>query len=269
MQFRKLLITASAAALLVYGPVWARQSPANPGSQNPNATTQSPTTQSPATPASPTTTENPSANSGSASTQQNMPDQKEKHWTGSLVDVKCMAKALGSESGSAAPATTSGATPQAPQYMSGLPDQLQQTAQPGGGATPMGPAGSQSRPGTAPTYPGQDSGQNPDMSQAQSQRAAAAAERMDSAAKQCAASTLTQAFGLALSDGKVVQLDSEGNTKASEAIKAVDVQPGKKIKAKVTGVLEANNTVNVASVEVKGKKISPSSSMGGSTGEVK
>jgi nicotinate-nucleotide pyrophosphorylase len=107
------------------------------------------------------------------------------------------------------------------------------------------------------------------MNQTQSAQAAAAAERMDAAAKQCAASTSTQSFGLALSDGKVVQLDNQGNTQASEALKTIDVQPGKKVKAKVTGTVEDNNIVRVASVEVKGKKVNPSSSMGGPAGEVK
>jgi hypothetical protein len=82
----------------------------------------------------------------------------------------------------------------------------------------------------------------------------AKANRIDNAAKQCAASASTQTFGLAMSGGQVVQFDSSGNSKAQEALKDVEMQPGKKIKAKVTGTMENQQTVRVASVEVKGKK---------------
>jgi hypothetical protein len=80
------------------------------------------------------------------------------------------------------------------------------------------------------------------------------ATRIDKAAKQCPASPSTQNFGLAMSGGQVVQFDSSGNSKAQEALKGIEVQPGKKIKAKVTGTMENQQTVRVASVEVKGKK---------------
>ena len=84
----------------------------------------------------------------------------------------------------------------------------------------------------------------------------AKAQKFDDAAKQCVATASTQTFGLALSDGKVVKFDQEGDAKASEAVKETTVQPGKKIKAKVTGTMEDNDTVKVASVEVKGKRSS-------------
>lgn len=266
---RKLWITGFLAIVSGLGSVWAQQSPSGQSPQNPGATTESPTPQSPATPANPTTTENPSVSASSASAQQHMSTQKEKHWTGSLVDVRCMAKALGSGTLNASPAATASNPTAATPHFTPAPDQLQQPGGQGAGAMPAGQAGSASRPGVGPTYPGQESGQNPDMNQTQSAQAAAAAERMDAAAKQCAASTSTQSFGLALSDGKVVQLDNQGNTQASEALKTIDVQPGKKVKAKVTGTVEDNNVVRVASVEVKGKKVNPSSSMGGPAGEVK
>lgn len=266
---RKLWITGLLAMVAALGSVWAQQSPNDQSPQNPGATTESATPQSPATPANPTTTENPSVNASSASAQRHMSTEKEKHWSGSLVDVGCMAKTLGSGTSNASPAATAGTPAAATPHFTPAPDQLQQPGGQGAGATPAGQAGSAGRPGVGPTYPGQESGQNPDISQTQSAQAAAAAERMDAAAKQCAASTSTQSFGLALSDGKVVQLDNQGNTQASEALKTIDVQPGKKVKAKVTGAVEDNNIVRVASVEVKGKKISPSSSMGGPAGEVK
>jgi citrate lyase gamma subunit len=90
----------------------------------------------------------------------------------------------------------------------------------------------------------------------------AAADKFDMAAKQCAASASTQQFALALESGEVVRFDNNGDAKATEALRTVDVQTGKKIKATVTGIMEANNTVRVVSVEVKAKK-SKTSSMAG------
>jgi hypothetical protein len=86
---------------------------------------------------------------------------------------------------------------------------------------------------------------------------------VDQASKRCTATAATQAFGLALSDGQVVSFDGEGNTKASEALKEVSVQAGKKVKAKVTGTLEGQ-TVKVASLEIKGKHSSQPSQSGAS-----
>lgn len=63
----------------------------------------------------------------------------------------------------------------------------------------------------------------------------------------------SQALGLATSDGQVMQFDADGNEKAKEALKHADVQPGKKVKAKVTGTMEDKSTLKVAAVDVKPK----------------
>jgi hypothetical protein len=88
---------------------------------------------------------------------------------------------------------------------------------------------------------------------ADEQAQTARAEKIDNAVKQCAASPSAQTLGLATSDGQVLQFDQDGNAKAREALKSADVEPGKKIKAKVTGTMENKATVNVASIEIKGK----------------
>lgn len=64
----------------------------------------------------------------------------------------------------------------------------------------------------------------------------------------------------------MVQFDRDGDARAAEALKGASVQPGKKVKAKVTGVMADANTVKVASVEVKGKhsQQGPSASSSGS-----
>ena len=166
---------------------------------------------------------------------------KEKHWSGSLVDVGCMSKALASGNETAAPQAEPGAG--APHFAGGDPQAGQV---PGGGAAGgMGPG----QRGQEPTQ-----GMPPNASTNSDDRARSErANKLDNATKTCAASATTQNVGLAMSDGQLVQFDADGTAKAQEALKQADVQPGKKVKAKVTGVMEDKNTVKVASVDVKGK----------------
>jgi len=177
-----------------------------------------------------------------AATKNAKSGPKEKHLSGSLVDVACMAKTLGVETGG---------TPQAaplrgvPHFWGGEAEADPQTG-------PGGPGGMQGS-----TQPNPQSTMPPDTrvpgmtadDQAQTERA----NKIDNAVKQCAASPSAQALGLATSDGQVLQFDQDGNAKAREALKSADVEPGKKIKAKVTGTMENKATVNVASIEIKGK----------------
>lgn len=171
---------------------------------------------------------------------------KEKHWSGSLVDLSCMAKALGASS---AASPQAGPAPEAPHFTGeGAPSPQVGGQAPGGGA-PGGMGPGQTGQGPGPPTSAPMPGTGPDQrSQADQQ-----ASRVDSAAKSCAASPSTQTLGLATSGGQVMQFDPDGNAKAKDALKEADVQPGKKIKAKVTGLMEDNTTVKVASVNVKGK----------------
>jgi hypothetical protein len=107
-------------------------------------------------------------------------------------------------------------------------------------------------PGQRTTDPGFPSDNQIPTSEDQRAQLAQAA-RVDDAARQCVASPLTQTLGLAMADGQVVQFDQDGCAKAREALKSADVQAGKKIKAKVVGSMEDKTTVNVASIEIKGK----------------
>lgn len=255
MSFRKLFIASCLATLFLWDAAWAQrtsnpQSSGQPGS-SPGAVQNPPAAQSPVAPGDTTTTEEPSP--ASSSTPMNKGKEgKEQHWSGTLVDVPCMAKLLGNKRQGAAPggaADPAGSQGSAPRFMgSGFAGQAGQ--QPGGAPTPGAPTQGQA-PAAGPV-PGQTP-DNPGMTPAQ-QAQMARAERVDDAAKQCAASSSTQNFGLAMSGGQVVQFDSDGNSKAQEALKEVQVQPGKKIKAKVTGTMQSNVTVKVASVEVKGKR---------------
>lgn len=101
-------------------------------------------------------------------------------------------------------------------------------------------------------------GQGPGMSP-QEQEQQARANAINHAEKECVATPSTQAFGLAMSGGRVLRLDPSGNEKVLDALKRVEVKPGKKVKAKVTGTKEGATTVNVSSVQVKGKRLTSAS----------
>ena len=267
MRFRNVVTAGCAGTLLLWSAAWAQRGPgsqnlAQSGATQTGAQSQPGAAPSPAMPDS-ATTQQPSPSSGSAA---NSGKGKEQHWSGSLVDIPCMAKLLRNQQqgdtqggGAASPGTPEGG---APHFMgSGFAGQGGQ--QPGGGAvTPGTPAAGQGP--AAPSMPSQ-APDNSGMTPAQTAQMAKA-ERVDKAAKQCIASPSTQNFGLAMSGGQVVQFDSGGNSKAQEALKEVQVQPGKKIKAKVAGTMQNNVTVSVSSVEVKGKR-APGGSSGSGTGQ--
>jgi len=122
---------------------------------------------------------------------------------------------------------------------------------PGGGAQQPQMPGGQGRQ-QSPNMPVGQQGQNPNMGPneiAQMQRAA----MIDNAAKQCAATPSTTSFGLALGDGQVIRFDGDGDSKASQAIKDVELEPGKAVKATINGIDRGSGSVQVASVEIKHK----------------
>jgi hypothetical protein len=179
--------------------------------------------------------------------------EKQKRWSGSLVDVNCMAKAMSASK-------DQGARP---------PDSsVPRTQWLDGGAQYPGQSPGQSSPSpqTGPGQPTQPTmpmpgnpDRSPDTSQAQAAQMARAA-MIDKEAKQCAATAATTAFGLVVSGGEVMKFDEQGNARANDALKSVSATtPGKALKAKVTGMVEGDGaTVKVVSVEVKGKRPSPS-----------
>jgi len=76
----------------------------------------------------------------------------------------------------------------------------------------------------------------------------------------CTPTKLTMHYGLVDSGGQLLRFDTAGNLKAKEATYVSTVEPGKTVKAKVTGVVEAEGTVWVTSVEIKGQTPSPRTS---------
>ena len=77
------------------------------------------------------------------------------------------------------------------------------------------------------------------------------ANKVNDAARVCAASIATQTVGLATGEGQVFQFDRGGCLKARQALKNADAPPGKSIKAKVTGTLQGDSKVVVAFIEIK------------------
>ncbi|HXH48934.1 MAG TPA: hypothetical protein VNM47_06275 [Terriglobia bacterium] len=188
--------------------------------------------------------------------------EKPKEWKGKLVDANCVVKALNTVSvqddlgaGQGFPHFANG--PSQPQpYPGGGAQQAQQPATvtcPGLGCMtpdaktgpyPMrgglgGPMGSTTTDGP---------GGRSDI-KARMRRAAL----VEDAVKKCAATNATSEFGLALSSGRLIGFDQEGNGKASQAIKVAELKPGKPAKATVEGIEESNGLVHVTSVEIKGK----------------
>jgi hypothetical protein len=64
----------------------------------------------------------------------------------------------------------------------------------------------------------------------------------------CEPTASTTAFGIQLSDGKVLKLDGTGNAKAAEAVKSSNNKSG--LQATVTGTLDGQ-TVKVESIDIK------------------
>lgn len=67
-------------------------------------------------------------------------------------------------------------------------------------------------------------------------------------ANACEPTGTTTAFGIELSDGKVLKLDATGNAKAAEAVKSSNNKSG--LTATVTGSLDGQ-TVKVESIDIK------------------
>ena len=75
---------------------------------------------------------------------------------------------------------------------------------------------------------------------------------VDHAVKTCTPKTPTAHFGLLVSGEHLLKFDALGDVKAMKALRVAANRPGKTVKAKVTGVIEAVDTVRVASIEIKG-----------------
>jgi hypothetical protein len=201
--------------------------------------------------------------SPSAAGQQSTPvkpakTEKPKKWKGKLVDAKCLVKALNtvsvhdlSSEGQGAPHFAS--DPSQPEYFAGGGAQTGQPPVmtcPGLGClSPDGKAG----PYSLGRSLGKTSGPgNTDSGSDISARMRRAMFVLD-AVKKCPASESTAEFGLALSSGRLIGFDQDGNSKASHAAKVAELQSDTPPKATVEGIEESTGLIHVTSVEIKGK----------------
>jgi hypothetical protein len=226
MRRIKNVIALSMGALLWAGAgAWAQHAPGSVPQSTQSSGMQSPASQ----PQSTSATDKPG---------------KPKKWSGKLVDAPCMMKALNTFAAS----TQQNASPDVPHFLGGPSEPVQYA---GGGAQQPQMPGGQGRQ-QSPNMPVGQQGQNPNMGPNETAQMQGAA-MIDNAAKQCAATPSTTSFGLALGDGQVIKFDGDGDSKASQAVKDVELEPGKAVKATIKGIDQGSGSVQVASVEIKHK----------------
>jgi len=178
--------------------------------------------------------------------------QKVRKWTGSLVDAGCMSSALRREPGSSEEALF--ADPLSEYWQTVQSSQRTDQEHDSRAWSPQGQPQTPSQ-----TAWSKDSEGEPDASERQlaAQRAQLKlADMLAQTVKACSPSGPTTRFGLVVS-GQLLRFDATGDFRAKEAISAGAIEPGKAVKAKVIGVIEAENTVRVASIEIKGSIPAP------------
>jgi hypothetical protein len=187
--------------------------------------------------------------------------RKPKKWKGKLVDATCVVKALNTVSLH----ELSGAGQGAPHFANGP---SQPGPFPGGGAqqaqppvvtcpglgcfSPDAKSGPYSIGGSLgkTTGPGNENPGTGSDVRARMRRAAL----VDDAVKKCPPSQSTSEFGLALSSGRLIEFDPDGNSKASQAVKLAELGPDKPAKATIEGMVESSGSVHVTSVQIKGER---------------
>ena len=183
--------------------------------------------------------------------------QKPRKWTGSLVDADCMSKALRRVSGideALFPDPLSG-------YWQTLESSQRTGQERNSGA--WSPQGQPETPSHAAWS--MDSDGEPEGSERQIAVQAAQLKRakmLEDVATAFTPSRPTMHYGLLISGGTLLKFDAAGNFKAKEASEISPVEPGKTVKVKVTGIVEAEDTVRVASIELKGRIPPPRASSG-------
>ena len=200
-----------------------------------------------------------------AAAQESSPAKQEKtvkprKWKGKLVDANCVVKVLNTVSVHDLSSAGHGArhfanSPAQPESFLGggaQPGQSPVTTCPGLGClTPdgkTGPGPMRGGLGGPMENDTRNPGKGPDLATRMRR-----AQLVEGAARKCAPSKSTSQFGLALSSGRLIGFDQDGNSKASQAIKVAEVRPGKPAKATVKGIVERNGLVHVTSVQINGK----------------
>lgn len=165
--------------------------------------------------------------------------KKLRKWTGNLVDVVCMQSALRQ-----IPSPNQLANPLS-QYFDVLEktqrDQQEHTS-PVGSAPPNRAESSLDRDGEP-----QSSEREIAAQEAQLWRM----KMLEEAATACTPRNPTKHFGLWIAEGKLLKFDDAGNLKSKEIVDTSRLEPGQKVKVRVTGAIEEADTISVASIEIK------------------
>ena len=183
--------------------------------------------------------------------------QRVRKWTGSLVDADCMSKASHRVPGADEALFPD---PLAEFWLTLQSSKRTEQERNSGAWSPQGQPETPSHAAWS-----MDSDGEPEASERQIAMQNAQLKRsriLDDVAKACTPSRPTMHFGLLISGGQLLKFDAPGDSKAKEAIDISPVEPGKTVKVKVTGIVEADDTVRVASIELKGRIPPPRASAG-------
>ena len=183
--------------------------------------------------------------------------QKARKWTGNLADADCVGKALGRIQG-----IDEALLPDPLSEYWQIVEGSQRGDRPHNSGT-WSPQGQPQTPGQTGWW--RDSDGEPEASKRQIAMQEAQLRRvkvLEQVAKACTPTLPTVHYGLLISGGQLLKFDKTGDFKAKEAINVSPVEPEKIVKVKVTGVIEAEGTLGVASIELKGRIPPPRASSG-------
>jgi len=200
-----------------------------------------------------------SQSGGPQSPQSALPKkpQKTRKWTGRLVDAGCMNNALRLVS----PLDEALFADPLSQFWQTLQNsQRADQERNSGGRSPEGQPQTPSKAAWT-----RDSDGEPEASEQQIAMQRAQLKRakvIEQVVQACAPTPPTMHYGLVISSGQVLKFDTAGDFKAKEAINVSAVEPGKALNVKVKGVIEAEDTVRVASIEFTHRIPAPRASSG-------
>ena len=192
----------------------------------------------------------PKANGATAA--QRKPEKLRK-WSGNLVDADCMTNALRQ-----IPSLDPSLDPFSAFWQSIESSQRDQQAHRSGAWSPQA-----TPPALNQTAWSGDSDGEPELSERElaMQRAQLReAAVLEQSAKACAPNGPTTHYGLLVSSGELLRFDTAGNLKAKEAVNISapeGIEPGRAVKASVTGMPERENWVIVASIKIKSRIPTP------------
>ena len=185
--------------------------------------------------------------------------QKPRKWTGSLVDADCVSKALRRIPGIEAALFPD---PLAEFWQTLQSSQRAEQERNSGAWSPQGQPETPSHAAWSMDSDGEPEASERQIAMQTAQLKRAKMLEAAATATACTPSRPTMHYGLLISGGQLLKFDAAGDFKAKEAIDISPVEPGKTVKVKVTGIVVADDTVRVASIELRGRIPPPRASSG-------